>query len=335
VTPVREWPQQILELATANPSETSFMRYFASRRGDAPSPSVLSAWTPLAEISPLFVAAVIKAEDPHFFSHRGVNWRVTARKTCRALCGRFAGGGSTITQQLARNLYLTPSRSVQRKLREIRLALRIERAVSKARILELYLNVIQFGATLWGCTAASQHYFGKAPADLDLFESTALAVLLPAPSAGLGGAQARRCRRSQRLLVSQLFLSGFVSAEACAASCERVAHVHRLLGRGIEVRTALSSPHVDGTEHVPFLRELASALAIAPIPLSEVLTARCGYEQERRARKQLRAWFGVESVAWLLEQRALDPTREPMAAHARGGGARLSRAFRQGCRDCT
>jgi monofunctional biosynthetic peptidoglycan transglycosylase len=130
---------------------------------------------------PLLVA-VVTAEDPNFFAHRGIDWgelKESVRADVRL--GTFFRGGSTITQQLAKNLFLSSRKSLVRKAREMIIARWLEADLGKARILELYLNVIEFGDGVYGCEAASRLYFGKAAADLNASEAAGLAGIIPSP----------------------------------------------------------------------------------------------------------------------------------------------------------
>lgn len=134
-------------------------------------------------IPPRIVDAFIAAEDDRFFEHPGVDWQGLLRAAIKlALTGEKTQGGSTITMQLARNVLLTPERSYERKIREILLALRIEREMSKQQILETYLNKIFLGQRAYGVGAASQIYFGIQPAQLSWAQAALLAGLPKAPS---------------------------------------------------------------------------------------------------------------------------------------------------------
>lgn len=165
-------------LAFDNPVSTSFIRQRCPGGGPGCSPR----WTPLRDMSPFVPQAVVLAEDVRFFDHGGldivslkaalkINWRQ----------GKIVWGGSTITQQLAKNLYLGPEKTVGRKLREIALALKLEKSLSKDRILEIYLNVAQWGPSLFGIANASERFFGKSAAALSPLEACYLASILPNP----------------------------------------------------------------------------------------------------------------------------------------------------------
>jgi monofunctional biosynthetic peptidoglycan transglycosylase len=126
--------------------------------------------------------AVVVAEDARFYEHDGVDWEALRGAVEHNLeKGALKVGGSTITQQLAKNLYLSPARTPWRKLRELAIARRLERRLSKKRILELYLNVIEFGPRTFGVEAASRRYFGKPARELGREESATLAAVIPSP----------------------------------------------------------------------------------------------------------------------------------------------------------
>jgi monofunctional biosynthetic peptidoglycan transglycosylase len=170
-------------LATAWPATTAFMerrKAELTRRGESPR----LEWTPvpLARIAPDMLRAVVVAEDARFFEHDGVDWqamRGAAEKNWER--GKLKVGGSTITQQLAKNLYLSPARTPWRKLRELAIAKRLERELSKKRILELYLNVIEFGPRTFGVEAAARRYMGEPARDLSRTQAATLAAIIPSP----------------------------------------------------------------------------------------------------------------------------------------------------------
>lgn len=157
------------------PCETAYMN--ADDNGD-----IIYKWVPLSKISPYLQQAVVLAEDDTFYSHAGFDAKAM-KKAARLNWkkGRFLRGGSTITMQLARNLYLSPEKSLWRKFRELLIALKLERELSKKRILELYLNVAEWGDGIYGAEAAAKHYFGKSAANLSKREAAFLAAILPRP----------------------------------------------------------------------------------------------------------------------------------------------------------
>src|SRR5213593_5062874 len=138
---------------------------------------------PLQEIPKPLVNAVIATEDSRFFEHRGVDFVGIARAMlANVVSGRIRQGASTITQQLARSLFLSPKRDFDRKVREVLLALKIEQVLTKEQILELYLNQIYFGHGAYGVQSAAQTYFNKDVGQLSVSESAFLAGLPKAPS---------------------------------------------------------------------------------------------------------------------------------------------------------
>ncbi len=139
-------------------------------------------WTPLDEISPYMQVAVLTTEDGGFPKHHGFN-RASIRSSIIAnlKARRFARGASTITMQLAKNLFLSRDKTLSRKLEEVVLTDYLEQTFTKDELMELYLNVIEFGPAVYGITAASEHYFGRTPAELHLGECLFLSSLLPAP----------------------------------------------------------------------------------------------------------------------------------------------------------
>jgi monofunctional glycosyltransferase len=161
------WPDVRL-LATENPTRTP--------------PSSPWTWVGLREISPHLMRAVLVAEDIEFFSHHGFSWSEIRSAFTDATAGGRARGASTITQQLAKNLWLSPHRSVWRKLREAGLTIDLERSLSKRRILELYLNVVPFGPDVLGAEAAARKYFAKPALFLTEREAAMLAASLSRPS---------------------------------------------------------------------------------------------------------------------------------------------------------
>jgi len=139
-------------------------------------------WVEIRRMPRLLQRSVILAEDASFWVHRGFDWhevRAAFRKNLQT--GRVVRGGSTITQQLAKNLYLSPERSIYRKLREMAITYQMERHLSKRRILELYLNIIELGPGVFGVQAASQYYFGVSVANLTPVQILLLAATIPSP----------------------------------------------------------------------------------------------------------------------------------------------------------
>src|SRR6185436_19846487 len=139
---------------------------------------------PLTDVSPHLVHAIIAVEDQRFYTHHGFDLiRIASAAFANVRRGRAAQGGSTITQQLARQSFLTTDKTIRRKLQELILAERIEWAYEKPQILELYLNKVYFGDGLYGVETAARGYFGKHASELSLAEAALLAGLVKSPSA--------------------------------------------------------------------------------------------------------------------------------------------------------
>ena len=152
----------VRELRTRNPASTAFMDLRAREaRAEGREPRRVHRWVPYSRISPHLKRAVLVAEDAGFWGHEGIDL-VEIRKSLETDWerGSFTRGASTITQQLAKNLYLSPSRNPLRKLRELFITRRLEHELSKTRIFELYLNKIEWGDGIWGAEAAARTYFG-------------------------------------------------------------------------------------------------------------------------------------------------------------------------------
>jgi len=170
-------------LKAHNPKRTAFMEYRLKEwKKQGVKKKISQKWVRLSEISPYLIQAVTIAEDDRFWEHEGIDViaiREAIEKDIQKK--RFHFGASTITQQLVKNLYLSPSKNPVRKIREAILAWRMDRVLSKKRILELYLNLIEWGDGIFGIEAASRYYFGKSASALEPFEATRLAVVLPNP----------------------------------------------------------------------------------------------------------------------------------------------------------
>ena len=170
-------------LETSWPKTTAFMERRKAELVRSGASARLD-WTPvpLSRIAPDMRRAAVVAEDSLFWNHGGVDWAAMQGALRRNWeKGGLKVGGSTITQQLAKNLYLSPARTPWRKLRELAIARRLERRLSKKRILELYLNVIEFGPRTYGIEAAARRYMGKSARDLSRVESATLAAVIPSP----------------------------------------------------------------------------------------------------------------------------------------------------------
>ncbi len=171
------------DLAGVNPS-TSAMMDLRRRQAEAGGLRLplRHQWVPLSRISPALINAVIAAEDSTFYYHHGVEWGLTRDVLMESLrTGRRDRGASTITRQVARNLYLSPKKTYFRKLKEIVLAQRLEQTLPKKRILEIYLNIAEWGEGIFGIESAAQSFYGKPAAALTWDEAVGLAAVLPSP----------------------------------------------------------------------------------------------------------------------------------------------------------
>lgn len=168
---------QVLRLRYHDPEQTAFIAR-ASQHGP-----VDYRWRDYVAISDNLKRAVVVSEDAHFTQHWGFSWKGIRRAIKRnQAAGHPVAGGSTITQQLAKNLFLSGERTYTRKAQEALIALMLELTLSKRRILELYLNVAQFGIRVFGAEAAARHYFGVHAATLTPEQAAELAIMLPRPN---------------------------------------------------------------------------------------------------------------------------------------------------------
>jgi monofunctional biosynthetic peptidoglycan transglycosylase len=205
----------VSQLAEERPKTTSFMerRKQALKRAGK-NDQIDYRWVSYSSISPYLRRAVLVSEDNAFYEHEGVDvegLKEALRRDWQAK--RFTRGGSTITQQLAKNLYLSPSRNPWRKLKEFLIARQLESELSKKRILELYLNVVELGERVYGAEAAARHYFGKPASALSPSEAALLAGALPNPRAMNPGSPNRRLRARQRIILSRMRRWGQVAEE--------------------------------------------------------------------------------------------------------------------------
>jgi len=173
----------IARLKAENPSETALMRQRLQEAGRNGKPlKIVQRWIPLSRISKSLIDAVIVAEDGAFYSHGGVDWFEIKESIEKNIDERRAArGASTITQQLAKNLFLSTSKDPIRKVKELIITLLLENKLGKDRILEIYLNVIEWGRGVFGIEAAAQTFFGKSASALTLEEAIRLASVIPSP----------------------------------------------------------------------------------------------------------------------------------------------------------
>jgi monofunctional biosynthetic peptidoglycan transglycosylase len=170
-------------LKKENPKKTALMEYREKEwKEKGKKVRVNQIWAPLSNISPYLIKAVLIAEDDKFWGHEGFDYEAIQKAWEKDLkAGRYKFGGSTISQQLARNLYLSPAKNPLRKIREAIITWRMEKVLAKKRILELYLNLAEWGEGIFGMEAASIHYYGKPSSELTPQEAAKLAAVLPNP----------------------------------------------------------------------------------------------------------------------------------------------------------
>ena len=198
---------QVVWWSRFDPGSTSFMRIrLAELRKSDPQAELRHRWVPYERISIHLKRAVVAAEDDRFLDHDGFDWEGIERALERnAEEGRITAGGSTISQQLAKNLFLSSSRSWLRKGQEAAITLMIEATWDKRRILEVYLNVAEWGNGVFGAEAAARHYHGRPAASLGPAEAARLAVMLPNPrryEKSFGPRLAAHAARVQRRMVN-------------------------------------------------------------------------------------------------------------------------------------
>lgn len=215
------WPD-VARLAERNPQTTAFIEEYRARQRAAGRSDAV-AWHPVPydQIAPSLRRAVVSGEDMEFFFHHGFSSAEIKDALAEAV-RRFAipRGASTITQQLAKNLWLSPSRNPLRKLKEALLTIQLEHDLTKQRILDLYLNVAEFGPGIYGAEAAARHYFGESAAQLTDEQAAELAAGLPRPSTWHPGRDSEAYRRYvaeiERRMARAAFLWRYVGGTPAA-----------------------------------------------------------------------------------------------------------------------
>jgi len=173
----------VSDLKKKTPAKTAFMSYREKEwKREEKKYRINQKWVPLRAISPYLVKAVLISEDDKFWSHEGFDYEAMQKAIEKDIkAKKFKLGGSTISQQLAKNLYLSPSKNPLRKIAEALITWKMERVLPKRRILEIYLNVVEWGEGIFGIEAASRHYYGKSASQLSPEEASRLAAVLPNP----------------------------------------------------------------------------------------------------------------------------------------------------------
>jgi monofunctional biosynthetic peptidoglycan transglycosylase len=196
----------VRSLATVNPKTTAFME-LREREAAAAGKRVKHAqrWVPYSRISMNLRRAVLAAEDSAFFEHEGIDIAEIKKSIQTSIeNGESLRGASTITQQLAKNLYLSPSRDPLRKIKELMITWRLETALSKARILEIYLNVIEWGDLVWGAEAAARTYFGVSASALSREQAALLAGAIINPRVYSPANPRGRLLRRQQIILARM-----------------------------------------------------------------------------------------------------------------------------------
>jgi len=205
------WPK-VAALAKQNPRTTAFIeRYQERERRAGRRPAVSWQWVPYARVSASLKRAALVSEDIDFFSHHGFELPEIRSAIQEAVEeGEMPRGASTITQQVAKNLWLSPSRNPLRKLKEAILTLELEHYLTKKRILEIYLNVAEFGPGVYGAEAAARHYFNKAADQLSETEAAGLAAGLPKPGSWHPGSKSRAYAKRVTIILERMNKSDFL-----------------------------------------------------------------------------------------------------------------------------
>jgi monofunctional biosynthetic peptidoglycan transglycosylase len=202
---------EIQWLSNHNPKITTLMEI---RKKEAKEKGynliIQQKWVPLSQISDHLKHAVIVAEDGTFFEHEGIDWyevKESIKKDIKK--GKFVRGASTITQQLAKNLFLSTSKDPIRKLKEFLIAKMLEDELSKSRILELYLNVIEWGNGIFGAESAAMIYFGKHASELTREEASRLAATLPSPLQHQPNSEQRYVKFRRNIILARMEARGW------------------------------------------------------------------------------------------------------------------------------
>jgi len=213
---------EVSALRAANPQKTRLMlQREQEARARGRRAHVRQTWVPLTAVSRHLIHAVLASEDQNFFGHGGVDWKAIQESLAKdARERRFVRGGSTITQQLAKNLYFGTQKTPVRKLRELVVTRWLEQDLSKARILTLYLNVIEWGDSVYGCEAAAERWYGKPASALDEAEAAGLAAMIPNPRRLNPDVSAARHERATRRVLWLMSQAGYLGRDAAPLGAE-------------------------------------------------------------------------------------------------------------------
>lgn len=297
---VTVWLPDVDQLRSEPPDQTSYMRLRARELGLAPDAYRVD-WVELEVISPVLVCAVVKAEDRGFFRHDGFEWSQVRRAAWLLARGESRMGGSTISQQVARNLFLSPERSVWRKLREALITWELERNLTKREIVELHLNVIEWGEGVWGAKQASRHYFGKDQGELDVFESAFMAGIIAAPRQPLAGTNRMRVQSTMRRVLNQLYASHIIDQEDWQQATLRSADLFEDLEEGMPADVLVERMVSPGG--------LNAGSRYDRFTIAQALSGECGLEQElQRGRDAMSAAGLPRAHTPLSAQEMVAPT---------------------------
>jgi monofunctional glycosyltransferase len=212
----------VRELARRNPGKTRLMlQREQEATGRGRKARSVQAWVALSGVSRHLIHAVLSSEDQHFFGHEGVDWEAIQKSLEKDFeKRRFVRGGSTITQQLAKNLYFGTRKTPTRKLRELVVTRWLEEDLTKPRILALYLNVIEWGDGVYGAEAAARHWYGKSAATLSPSEAAGLAAMIPNPRRLNPRTGAARHARATRRVLWLMAQAGYLGRDAAGLGAE-------------------------------------------------------------------------------------------------------------------
>jgi monofunctional glycosyltransferase len=196
----------VYRLKTENPDETALMRQRLREAEKEGKPlRIVKQWIPLSRVPKHVQEAIIVAEDGTFYEHGGIDWFEVQESLERNLEeGRPARGASTITQQLAKNLFLSTSKDPIRKLKEVAITLMMENLLTKQRILEIYVNIVEWGRGTFGIEAAARTYFGKSTSALTMDEAARLAAVIPSPLRHRPDADSKYVLRRKAIVLNRM-----------------------------------------------------------------------------------------------------------------------------------